>query len=150
MAGSDLTFKIDCDLEVFNKISDEVDDVLREVVADITNDLLATAQARAPKDGGDLEQSGSMTVNPTKKEGNVSFYAARRGYNYARKMDQDTYNLGEMSKRKSAAKSKFYTGSLPVGTGFLSDTADKFNKNAKSGYVKYIDEQIKKVIDKYA
>ena len=146
---ADLHFKIDIPDAMLNKINSEVDKFLQEAIVDITNDILMTAQARAPKKKGDLEQSGSMSVNKQAKTGEVSFKAMRRGFNYARKMDKSTYNLGETSRRKPPVKSKFYKGSMPVGTGYLTDTFEKCGRGTKNGYKQYIKDEIGKIIDKH-
>ena len=149
MANTNLKFEIDVPDAILDKINSEVDTFLKEAIVDITNDILMTAQARAPKDKGDLEQTGSMDVNKSTLTGEVSFNAKRKGFNYARKMDQATYNLGETSRRKPPVKSKFYHGSMPVGKGYLTDTFDKGSRATKYGYKKYVSDGIGKIIDKY-
>lgn len=116
-----------------------------DALTDCTIDLLSTAQKRAPYKEGTLEQNGAKKVNTNTMVGEVSFRAINRGFNYARQMDTKKYNLGKQSKRKSPAKSKFCSGSLPVGTGFLTDTA----KRCANGYQEHINDAVDDVTRKF-
>lgn len=115
---------------------------------EITDDLLRVAQQRSPVDEGTLEQSGTSKVISSKRmiKGLVSFSARNRGYNYALKMDKGKYNLGKKSLSKSSrgVRSKFSKVSMKVGSGYLSDSAEK----CKDGYTKHINEELGKAIMK--
>ena len=113
--------------------------VLNKGVKAVASDLLRVGMERAPYKTGTLEHSGVL-----KCCGNGSFYEARvsfsavnkKGENYAKRMDVDTYRLGKKSIEKASrgASSKFCTHSLKVGTGYLSDTAEKCTE----GYKEYL------------
>lgn len=121
---------------------------VKTAMNEITTDLLRTAQARAPVDSKTLERSGTMKVTSGSKgyEGRVSFRATNRGYNYAKKMDEQTYNLGTKSLAKSASgvRSRFSDTTLKVGTGYLSDTA----KQCEKGYQAHVQEELATAIRK--
>lgn len=130
----------------------EIDDFMYDAVSkgmnDITDDLLRVAQQRSPVDEGTLEQSGTSQVSSSKRmvKGFVSFSARNKGYNYAMKMDKGNYKLGKKSLSKSSrgVRSKFSKASMNVGSGYLTDSAEK----CKDGYVKHINEQIVKAVAK--
>ena len=111
-----------------------------------TADLLRVSMARTPVDSTTLEKSGTSKVecglNST--TGIVSFKAMNKGYNYAYKMDKGTYKLGKKSLDKSSrgVRSKFCNSALKVGTGYLTDTADKCQK----GYAQHISKAINSTI----
>lgn len=118
--------------------------VVKESIEDCAADLLKTATQRTPYKKGGLEQSGRVT--PVRGSGSnisssVSFSVeGNNRYNYARKMNDDTYGLGAGSLRKNSGgvKSKFSKKAMRVGKGYLTDTA----KNCEEGYTKYIQEQV--------
>ena len=113
-------------------------------VEDITDDLHRVATLRTPVDSTTLEKSGDKKVisNSRMIEGQVSFTArSKRGFNYAKVMNDKKYSLGKKSQAKSGRgiRSKFYSGALPVGTGYLTDTA----KKCEAGYSKHINSSVK-------
>lgn len=113
---------------------------------EITDDLLRVAQQRSPVDTGTLEQSGTSQIVSSKRmiKGFVSFSAMNKGYNYAMKMDKGNYKLGKKSLSKSSrgVRSQFSKASMNVGSGYLSDSAEK----CKDGYIKHINETVGKGI----
>lgn len=117
-------------------------------VEDCTDDLLRVATLRTPVDSRTLEQSGTSKVNKSCGNivGQVSFSAINKGYNYAKKMNEGKYNLGEKSLTKSArgVRSQFTTSTMNVGSGYLDDTAEKCQK----GYTDYINYKIYEIIAK--
>lgn len=117
-------------------------------IDDCTDDLLRVASSRAPRDEENLEKNGTsrLVVKPHKIVGEVSFQAMNRGTNYAEIMDKEDYNLGEKSKQKSirAVRSKFTKKALPVGSGYLSGTAEV----CKDGYTDYVNYKIYEVISR--
>lgn len=117
-------------------------------IEDATDDLLRVASLRAPVDEGNLEKSGTSQLikSGSSIKGFVSFSAMNKGFNYAKKMNDKTYNLGEKSKQKSSkgVRSKFSKVAMKVGTGYLSGTA----LECQDGYSKHINELIGKEIVK--
>lgn len=133
--------------QVFEKLPARVQSAVVEGVKEVQADLLRVATERTPVKSTTLQDSGSTSkVNSTgtKIVGAVSFTAINRGYNYALKMDEGKYNLGSKSilKSKRGVRSKFAKGSLPVGSGYLSDTAKKCEK----GYEDHIAEKVAQVM----
>lgn len=124
------------------EIDDNVVNAVNKGMNDITDDLLRVAQQRSPVDEGTLEQSGTSQVVSSKRmvKGFVSFSARNKGYNYAMKMDKGSYKLGKKSLSKSSrgVRSKFSKASMRVGSGYLTDSAEK----CKDGYIKHINEQV--------
>lgn len=117
-------------------------------IEDCTDDLLRVASLRAPVDEGNLEKNGTSKVQTGSDKiiGRVSFQAMNKGYNYALKMDKGNYKLGKKSKAKSSGgvRSKFTSQPMKVGSGYLSDTAEKCQK----GYTDYVNYKIYEVISK--
>ncbi|WP_304428077.1 hypothetical protein [uncultured Clostridium sp.] len=121
---------------------------VEDAVEDCTDDLLRVATLRTPVDSRTLEQNGTSNVDKSgnKIVGQVSFSAINKGFNYAKKMNEGKYNLGEKSLTKSArgVRSKFTQATMNVGSGYLDDTAQKCQK----GYTDYINYKIYDVIAK--
>lgn len=130
----------------FSSLQSSVKTQVKSAVTDCTNDLLRVASLRAPVDSGTLEQSGTSKVSSGSSSvtGQVSFRAVKKGYNYAYKMDNGKYNLGEKSKSKSSSgvRSKFSGDSMRVGSGYLTDTA----KRCEKGYKEHIQDKISSAI----
>lgn len=107
---------------------------------DVVLDLRMVSQSLTPKLSGKLEHSATSKVSMRGDEvvGKVGYYAkSSRGYNYARKMHDGEYKLGKESRKKRAIKSKFAKGTLTVGPGFLTKTAQQ----SRDGYVKHLQEK---------
>ena len=128
------------------EIDSKVVNAVEKGMNEITDDLLRVAQQRSPVDEGTLEQSGTSQVVSSKRmiKGFVSFSARNNGYNYALKMDKGNYKLGKRSQSKSSrgVRSKFSKASMRVGSGYLSDSAEK----CKDGYIKHINEEVGKAV----
>lgn len=121
---------------------------VKDGIEDCTDDLLRVASLRTPVKTTTLEKNGSSKVesNNNKVVGRVSFKAMNKGYNYALKMDRGKYNLGKKSLSKSTrgVRSKFTNQALKVGSGYLTDTAEK----CEEGYTDYVNYKIYEVIAK--
>lgn len=127
----------------FGPYEERVENAMKKALDEIADDLLLTAQKRAPVDSTGLEKSGTRTAVNSNMEVEVSFSAKNRGFNYARQMDKSKYNLGKESQRKQGAgkiKSKFAKNSMPVGPGYLSNTA----KRSKQGYIDHVKKNVYK------
>lgn len=130
----------------FKHLGTSMKKAVQNGIEDCTADLLRVASLRTPVDSTTLEQSGSSKVSTssTKVTGHVSFKAMNKGYNYAKRMNDAKYNLGEKSLKKSKAgvRSRFCSESLKVGTGYLTDTAEK----CEQGYTDYVQDKVNEVI----
>lgn len=122
-------------LDVLTK---EIYQAVENGMHDITDDLLRVATLRSPVDSTTLEKSGTSKVKASDKgvTGQVTFSARNKGFNYALQMDKGSYNLGKKSKAKASkgVKSKFSKTSMKVGSGYLTDSAEK----CADGYAKHI------------
>lgn len=133
----------------FNNVENQLSKAVVKSMGDVTDDLLRVATERAPVDTHTLEHSGTKQ-SPKLSGGNVvsqvSFRAKHKGFNYAIKMDKGKYKLGDKSLQKSkrGVRSVFSNESFKVGTGFLSDTADKCTE----GYVKHVEDEVSKELSK--
>lgn len=130
----------------FHLLKNKINKAVEKGVQDCTADLYRVAQARTPVKTTTLEKSGSMKTNKGVNSyvGHVSFKAMNKGFNYALKMDKGKYNLGTKSLSKSGrgVRSKFSNESFKVGSGYLTDTAEK----CEQGYVDYINKKVAEVI----
>lgn len=117
-------------------------------IDECTDDLLRVASLRTPVDSTTLEKSGTSKVDDSgnKIVGEVSFQAINNGYNYALKMDRGNYKLGKKSLSKSSrgVRSKFTKEALRVGSGYLTDTAEK----CAEGYTNHVNFKIYEAIAK--
>lgn len=128
----------------FLNLSSRVENAIVEGLDELGDDLQLIAQKSAPVDTGDLERSIERSpVNKSKMTVEVSASAMNRGFNYARKMDKEQYNLGSESVGKQASgsiKSKYTGVKYTVGTGYLTGSA----KRSKRGYTKHIRTKVSK------
>ena len=138
-------------IEIPKGLLDMDKNIIRAVedgIEDCTDDLLRVATLRTPVDSQTLEQSGTSRIDKSGRSvvGQVSFSAVSKGYNYAKKMNEGSYNLGKMSLTKSTrgVRSKFTNAKMSVGSGYLDDTAQKCQK----GYTDYINYKIYEIIAK--
>ena len=136
-----VAFRVSPALQRIGQTSEEA---VKDAMEDITADLLKTATQRTPYKKGGLEQSGratQVTRQGTAYSSQVSFSVEGNGrYNYARKMNDDTYNLGagSLQKNSGGVNSFFSDKTMRVGKGYLTDTA----QSCKAGYNKYIKSQL--------
>lgn len=132
----------------FNELDKVLVKAVENGIEDATDDLLRVASLRTPVDEGNLEKSGTSKIVKSGKsiKGFVSFSAINKGFNYAKKLDEKTFNLGSKSLKKSSrgVRSKFSKVSMKVGTGYLSGTA----LECADGYSKHVNELIGKEIVK--
>lgn len=126
----------------FSQLDKSLTKAVEQGIEDATDDLLRVASLRSPVDEGNLEKSGTSRIvkSGNSVKGFVSFSAMNKGFNYAKKLDEKTFNLGEKSKKKSGkgVRSKFTKVPMKVGTGYLSGTA----LECQDGYSKHINELI--------
>lgn len=116
--------------------TDEAIDKALETTNENLEDLLNKSNEYAPIDKGDLVGNGS--VDPAKKQGDE--LRSRVGYSkeYALRMHEDIYNLGEQSQEKQESTGK------KIGRKYLSRAT---NENSDK-YSKYLAEKLSEVFDK--
>lgn len=112
---------------------------MTDAIVDVTLDLKRVASKSAPHDSGFLEKSAKheIYVSGVSAEGTVSFSAIEDGFNYAEWTHNADYELGEKSTKKKGGKSKFGSGTVPVGKGYL----DNALQNNKQGYMRHIEDK---------
>lgn len=125
-------------------VNKKIRKTMQDAMLDVTMDLKRVASASAPHLTGYLEKSAQHEIFSTKGyiEGTVGFSAVENGFNYAQWTHDEEYELGEKSKRKKGGKSKFGSGTVPVGTGYLKN-ALKMNKK---GYLDYLEQKYKEAL----
>lgn len=128
-----------------NAIVKEIERASKNALEDIMNDLVKASSGAAPHDEGTLEKSWSKEIS----QGNDGYigtvsYAVRgeNGYNYAIKMHEQQYNLGEKSKAKGGGTG-MSGANYQVGSHFLTRPLH----GEEQTYKKYIAKQIAKVTD---
>jgi hypothetical protein len=132
----------------FKAYSKHAQKLYMDALNDCLDDLVRTSSQSAPHDEGILEKSWSKSIeyessNPV---GVVTYSVKKRGgkgkkkgnFNYALKMHETKYNLGEGSQAKTGGtgmSGKTY----PVGAGYLGNVL----KGEAETYEKYIKKQLK-------
>jgi len=133
-------------------VVDNTSNILRSVstaskkaMTDVTNDLAKASSGATPHKTGKLEDSYTKQVgydSSYKLYGEVAYnVVARNGFNYAVKMHEANYNLGEGSRAKSGGKG-MSGKSYPVGNKFLTRVLE----GEKSAYTRHIDDSIKSAL----
>jgi len=126
--------------------SKRVEKQAQQGLEDVLDDLVRTSSQNAPHDEGVLEKAWSKEIRGNK--GTVSFTVKKAGgkgkkkgnFNYALKMHEETYNLGEGSLAKTGGvgmSGKQYD----VGTGYLGNVL----KGEEEAYKKHIEQKIKNI-----
>lgn len=135
-------------LEIFDKLQKNSEKAFRSKFTEVVNDVVAVSASRTPVDSGRLEKGHSSDIyfKDNKAEGTVGFYAKNpdTGDNYAPRMHNDRYNLGEKSKNKKPIKSKFNGKPFTVGPKYLESTVDDLLPSYKKAIVESIVSSMKK------
>lgn len=132
-------FRVDVDfVDRTRLLNKRVKSGMRNAMTDVVLDMKRVASMSAPHNTGFLEKNAQheIFVGSQGIEGSVSFSAVERGFNYAQWTHDENYELGEKSKRKQGGKSKFGSGRVPVGKGYLENT---LNRN-KQGYLDHLQQ----------
>lgn len=145
-AGAKIVLKIHAD-----QITKEVKDAVFTGMWDIADDLQRTASANAPHWKGTLEKSWAKDVyweNNSKIGGFVSYSVRENpdnpnwnGFNYALKMHEDFYNLGEGSRAKPGGigmSGRRY----PVGRRYLMNVVE----GERETYQKHVQSLVNKAV----
>lgn len=126
-----------------DKVGSDVEKNVKESFKDVVLDLKRVSSAAAPHDTGKLEKNKYRIKASSKGlTGEVYFKAKRKNFDYAEFTHNAEYNLGEKSKRKSGGKSKFASGSIDVGKGYLTNTLE----SSQDGYIEHIADSYGKAL----
>jgi hypothetical protein len=120
-------------VQMFNQAGEDISHVVIESVNMVAEDLQNASSSLAPLDEGGLMQSGNVT-SATKVGDEV---IASVGFNteYALRMHEDIYNLGETSEKKPD-----FDG-MKVGRKYLQQPTEKYGQK----YNDFIAEKVKGV-----
>jgi len=132
-------FSVDVDFVDRSKLlSKRVKKDMRNAMTDVVLDMKRVASMSAPHDTGLLERSAQheVFVGSQGIEGTVGFNAVNKGFNYAQWTHDKSYELGEKSKRKTGGQSRFGSGRVPVGKGYLENALEK----NRAGYMEHLQE----------
>lgn len=118
---------------------------VQNALMETMEDLRRCALGFAPKDTGHLESSGRVEIRKTKNTivGSVTYEVTADSYNYAIKMHEGFYNLGDGSRAKSGGTSKFGVVKHTVGRKYLEEPF----KQLLPAYVTHIGEVIERTIN---
>lgn len=117
----------------------------KDAMEDVLNDLVKASSGAAPHDEGTLEKSWSKEIakDGDGYVGTVSYSVrGENGYNYAIKMHEQQYKLGEKSLAKGGGTG-MSGANYSVGSHFLMRPL----YGEEATYQKYFAKQVKKVID---
>lgn len=117
----------------------------KNALEDVLNDLVKASSGATPHDEGTLEKSWAKEISKNGDEyvGTVSYSVrGENGYNYAIKMHEQQYNLGEKSLAKGGGTG-MSGANYQVGSHFLTRPLH----GEEATYKKYFAKQVKKVID---
>lgn len=106
----------------FSKFETNLMNQLTTAGNDITLDLVNAARSTAPHKKGDLEKgiNGEMAVSSSKITVSVGASAkGSNGYDYAEKMHNGNYTLGQQSMMKGSGYSGISGKTFPVGNGYI-------------------------------
>lgn len=116
-------------LEVWlgTEVEQTVFDAVKDCMDDIRDDFKAVSFSLVPKKTGNLEESQYVRryyKNLEKVYFTISYKGVHAGFDYASWTHDADYNLGEISRSKRPARSRFAKGSLRVGKGYLSQVKE--------------------------
>lgn len=132
-------FNVDVDFVDHSKLLNrKVKTAMKNAMTDVVLDIKRVSSLSAPHDSGFLSKSAQHEVYIASQyiEGSVGFSAMDKGFNYAEWTHEEDYELGKKSKKKKGGKSKFGSGTVPVGTGYLDNTITK----NKAGYLDHLEQ----------
>lgn len=141
--------KVDLKIDQFNK---KVHENMLLGLQDCVDDLVRTSSQCAPHDEGILEKSWTVTIenkNSPNPVGIVSYSVKKRGgkgkkhgnFNYALKMHEGHYKLGEKSREKASSGGGIGMSGkqYPVGREYLGGVL----KGEAETYKNHIEQMIK-------
>ncbi|WP_214796577.1 MULTISPECIES: hypothetical protein [unclassified Exiguobacterium] len=136
----DIKMKVDNTAKITRKVQSNSERAMNDIV----DNLVKASSGATPIDKGILQDSWAkkVTASGNKVSGQVSYAAlAKNGFNYALKMHEGFYNLGEGSQAKSGGKGM--SGRVyPVGRRFLAGTFE----GEQATYKNHMSKEIKNAI----
>lgn len=126
-----------------DKIGKNVGSAIRDGINDVGDDLVRASSGATPFDKGTLSQSWNKNISVSRLQAiaEVSYSVHNRGFNYAIKMHEGSYNLGPGSRSKPGGQGmsgKRYS----VGPKFL----ERPLLGEQQAYKDHIKEMIQKSI----
>lgn len=128
-------------LEAWNNAGQVVFDAVKDCMDDIRDDFIMTTESLAPHKTGKLEKSHYARryyKNLEKCYFTISYKAVNKGFDYATWTHDEQYNLGEGSRAKRPARSRFARGALRVGTGYMTQVKEA----SQEGWTEFINQNI--------
>lgn len=117
---------------------------LKTAVEDCIDDLVYTSSGAAPHDKGILEGSWAKEIQASghadSVSGTVEFSVKEGDFNYALRMHEGEYNLGDGSVQKDGVSSRLSGKYYPVGNKYLTRPLE----GNKAAYRVHIDGELKK------
>lgn len=129
--------------KAWEKSPDVVYEAVKNCMDDIRDDVIKVSSSLAPHKTGALDSSARARRyyrNLNNCWFSVTFYGDNKGFDYATWTHDETYNLGEGSRRKRPVQGRFAKGALRVGKGYLSQVEQASEKSWKE----FIDTNVKK------
>lgn len=126
-------FKIDVKgLDAWGDAGQVVFDAVKDCMDDIRDDVSEVSESLTPYKTGKLESSQYVRryyKNLQKCYFTISYKGENKGFDYATWTHDEKYNLGEGSRAKRPARSRFAKGTLTVGTGYVSQIQEASEDN---------------------
>lgn len=140
--------KVKINLNGLNGVRQKVKDAVEEAINDVTDDLARTSSESAPHLEGILEQSFGKSIawQGNKIIGVVDYSVkAENGYDYAVKMHEGRYNLGEKSQEKASSGGGVGMSgtAYQVGPRFLTRPLNGEAETYKNHVQSVIDDAVK-------
>lgn len=132
----------------FNRLLTEINPLVKEVGADLLNDMQYVTRGAAPFDTGQLTRniSAKAIYDGDSFKGEVGVSSYNSGFDYGVLRHDFPFNLGEGSLKKSPVTSTITGETFVVGYGFASEP---LKGNAK-GYIDYIVEKLTNLLQEYS
>lgn len=122
-----------------NKLSDNLGTYMEDVALDLTS----AARSSAPHLTGALEKGINSELSHNKDTVKITISATEKddkGYDYAPKMHDGKYNLGEQSLAKPSGTSGISKQEFGIGSGYIINPLEL----GFDSYVRYLSEGINK------
>ncbi|HID0815700.1 TPA: hypothetical protein ACXNW3_001160 [Clostridium botulinum] len=135
-------------LEAWNDAGQVVFNAVKDAMDDIRDDFKDVSASLTPKKTGRLEKSQYVRryyKNLEKCYFTVSYKAnnPKDGFDYAKWTHDADYSLGDISRSKKPARSRFARGSLRVGKGYMSQVPEA----SSEGWTEFISKNIERKLN---
>lgn len=130
-------------IKSFNGASQAIFDTVKDCMDVIRDDVSTVSRSLTPRKSGQLEESQYVRryyKNLDKCYFTVSYRRTNKGFDVAKWTHDADYNLGAGSRAKRPVRSKFASGSLRVGQGYLSQVV----KSSEDAWTIYINANVAK------